>query len=149
MEEFDLNKEEVLTSLKKAVDDSMLKTVSKNNKSSYRIVQETHLDDDFVLDSQIHKTLESADVVKELPIRLDKTSHDDLTKLANVFRLFKAEMQQQITSLRKYFLEIQKDAHLPKSTPNLDSSALSHGSEHARQNGIVNENYDNDDGFCY
>ena len=38
-EEFDLNKEEVLTRLKKAVDDRMLKTVNKNNKKSYRIVQ--------------------------------------------------------------------------------------------------------------
>ena len=50
--EFDLNKEEVLTSLKKAVDDRMLKIVNKNNKNSYRIVQETHLDDDCVIDSQ-------------------------------------------------------------------------------------------------
>ena len=46
MEEFNLNKEEVLTSLKKAVNDRMLKIVNKNNKNSYRIVQETHLDDD-------------------------------------------------------------------------------------------------------
>ena len=38
VEEFDLNKEEVLTSLKKAVDDRMLKIVNRNNKSSYRIV---------------------------------------------------------------------------------------------------------------
>ena len=68
------------------------------------------------------------DVVKDLPIRLDKTSHDDLTKLANEFRLFKGEMQQQITSLREHYLEIQKDTHLPKSTSNLDFSALSHGS---------------------
>ena len=120
VEEFDLNKEEVLTSLKKAVDDRMLKIVNKNNKNSYRIVQETHLDDDCVIDSQIHETLESTDVVKDLPIRLDKTSHDDLTKLANEFRLFKAEMQQQVTSLRGHFLVIQKDTHLPKSAPNLD-----------------------------
>ena len=46
VEEFDLNKEEVLTSLKKAVDDRKLKIVNKNNKNSYRIVQETLLDDD-------------------------------------------------------------------------------------------------------
>ena len=39
VEEFDLNKEEVLTSLKKAVDDRMLKIVNMNNKNSYRIVQ--------------------------------------------------------------------------------------------------------------
>ena len=58
-EEFDLNKEEVLTRLKKAVDDRMLKIVNRNNKKSYRIVQETHLDDDCVIDSQIHETLES------------------------------------------------------------------------------------------
>ena len=149
MEEFDLNKEEVLTSLKKAVDDRMLKIVNKNNKNSYRIVQETHLDDDCVIDSQIHETLESTDVVKDLPIRLDKTSHDDLTKLANEFRLFKAEMQQQITSLRGHFLEIQKDTHLPKSAPNLDFSALSHGSEHAIQNGMVNKNYDDDNNSVF
>ena len=71
--------------------------------------------------------MESTDVIKELPIRLDKTYHDDLRKLANEFRLFKAEMQEQITRLRGRFLEIQKDTHLPKSAPNLDFSALSHG----------------------
>ena len=136
--------QEVLISLKKAVADRMLKIVSTNNKNSYRIVQETYLDNDCVIDSQIHETLESTDVVKDLPIRLDKTSHDDLTKLANEFRLFKAEMQQQITSLRGHFLEIQKDTHLPKSAPNLDFSALSHGSEHTIQNGMVNKNYDID-----
>ena len=59
VEEFDLNKEEVLTSLKKAVDDRMLKIVNKNNENPYRIVQEKHLDDDCVIDSQIHETLES------------------------------------------------------------------------------------------
>ena len=41
-----LNKEEVLTSLRMSEDDVMLKIVNKNNKNSYRIVQETHLDDD-------------------------------------------------------------------------------------------------------
>ena len=114
VEEFDLNKEEVLTSLKKAVDDRMLKIVNKNNKNSYRIVQETHLDDDCVIHSQIYETLASSDVVKDLSIMLDKTSHDDLTKLANEFRLFKAEMQQQITSLRGHILEIQKDTSTEK-----------------------------------
>ena len=34
VEEFDLNQEEVLTSLKKVVDDRMLKIFSKNNKNS-------------------------------------------------------------------------------------------------------------------
>ena len=124
VEEFDLNKEEVLTSLKKAVDDRMLKIVNKNNKTSYRIVQETHLDGDYVIDSQIHGTLETTDVAKDLQIRLDKTSHDDLTKLANEFRSFKAEIQQQITSLREHFLEIQKNAYLPKSAPSLDFDPL-------------------------
>ena len=71
-EEFDLNKE-VLTSLKKAAADRTLKILSKNNKNSYRIVQETYLDDDCVIDRQIHETLESTDVVKDLPIKLDKT----------------------------------------------------------------------------
>ena len=85
VEEFDLNKEEVLTNLKKAVDDRKLNIVNKNNKNSYSIVQETHLDDDCVIDSQILETLESTDVVKDLPIKLDKTSHDDFMKLANEF----------------------------------------------------------------
>ena len=40
VEEFDLNQEEVLTSLKKTVDDRMLKVVNKNYKNSYRMVQE-------------------------------------------------------------------------------------------------------------
>ena len=66
VEEFDLNQEEVLTSLKKAVDDRMLKIVNKNNKNFYRIVQETHLDEDYV------ETTESTDVVKDLSIRLEK-----------------------------------------------------------------------------
>ena len=39
VEEFDLNQEEVLTSLKKSVDDRLLKIVNKNNKNSYRVVQ--------------------------------------------------------------------------------------------------------------
>ena len=51
-------------------------------------------------------------------------------------------MQQQITSLQGHFLEIQKYTHLPKSAPNLNFSTLSHRSEHAIQNGIVNKNYD-------
>ena len=51
-----------------------------------KIVQETHLDDDCVIHNQIDETLESTDVVKDLSIMLDKTSHDDLTKLANEFR---------------------------------------------------------------
>ena len=54
-EEFDLNKEEVLTSLRKAVDDRMLKIVNKNNKNSYHIVQETHLDDDCVITVRLTK----------------------------------------------------------------------------------------------
>ena len=39
VEEFDLSIEEVLASLKKGVDDRMLKIVNKNNKNSYRIIQ--------------------------------------------------------------------------------------------------------------
>ena len=92
-----------MTSLKKAVDGRMLKIVNKNNKNSYHMVQETHLDDDCVIHNQIDETLESTDVAKDFSIMLDKTSHDDLTKLANGFRLFKAEMQQQITGLRGHF----------------------------------------------
>ena len=88
--------------------------------------------------------LESTDVVKDLPVRLVKTSHDDLTTLANEFRLLKADMQQQLTILWEHFLEIQKDTHLLKSVPNLGSSVLSQGWEHAIQNGMVNKKSDID-----
>ena len=129
VEDFDLNQEEVLTSLKKAVDHRILKIVNKNNKNSSRIVQETHLDEDCVRDSQIGETLGST---------------DRLTNSANEFRLFKAEMQQQTTSLGEHFLESQKGTHLPKSAPNFDSSLPAHGSEHTIQNRMVNKNYDID-----
>ena len=141
VEEFDLKQEEILTSLKKAVDDRMLKIVNKNNKNSCRIVKEIHLEEDCVTYSHNGKTLESTDIVKDLAIRLDKTSHYNLTNLANEFKLFKAEMQQQITSLREHFSGSQGGTHLPKSAPNLDSSLLSRGSEHTIQNGMVNKNH--------
>ena len=83
MEGFDLNQEEVLTSLKKFVDDRMLKIVNNNNKNSYCMVQGTHLDEDCVIDSQIGEILESTHMVNDLSIRLDKTSQDNLTNLAN------------------------------------------------------------------
>ena len=83
MEGFDLNQEEVLTSLKKFVDDRMLKIVNSNNKNSYCMVQETHLDEDCVIVSQIGEILESTHTVNDLSIRLDKTSQDNLTNLAN------------------------------------------------------------------
>ena len=92
--ELNLNKEEAMTSLMKAVYDRMLKIVNKNNKNTYRIVQEAQLDDNYIIDSQSHETLESTDVVNDLPNRLDKTSHEDITKLANEFRFFKAEILQ-------------------------------------------------------
>ena len=120
----------------------MLKIVNKNNKNSYRVVQEIHLDEDCVINSQTGETLESIDVVKDLSVRLDKTSHDDLTNLANGFRLCKAEMKQQLTSLQEHFLESQKDTLLPKSSlPNLYASLLSHGSEHTIQNEMVKKSY--------
>ena len=93
-QELNLNKEEAMTSLMKAVYDRMLKIVNKNNKNTYRIVQEAQLDDNYIIDSQSHETLESTDVVNDLPNRLDKTSHEDITKLANEFRFFKAEILQ-------------------------------------------------------
>ena len=92
--ELNLNKEEAMTSLMKAVYDRMLKIVNKNNKNTYRIVQEGHLDDNYIIDSQSHETLESTDVVNDLTNRLDKTSHEDITKLSNEFRFFKAEILQ-------------------------------------------------------
>lgn len=70
----------------------------KIKKNPDRIVQETHLDQYFIIHSEIGKTFESAAV--DFAIRLDKTSHDSLTNQANEFRLFKEEMQQQISSLR-------------------------------------------------
>ena len=69
VEELNLNKEEAMTSLMKAVDDRMLTIVNKNNKNTYRIVQEAHLDDNYIRDSQSHQTLESIDVVNDLPNR--------------------------------------------------------------------------------
>ena len=141
VEEFDLKQEEILTSLKKAVDDRMLKIVNMNNKNSYRIVKEIHLDEDCVTYSHNGKTLESTDIVKDLAIRLDKTSHYNLTNLVNEFQLFKAEMQQLITSLREHFSGSEGGTHLTKSAPNLDSSLLSRGSEHTIQNGMVNKNH--------
>ena len=92
--ELNLNKEEAMTSLMKAVYDRMLKIVNKNNKNTYRMVQQAQLDDNYIIDSQSHETLESTDVVNDLPNRLDKTSHEDITKLANEFRFFKAEILQ-------------------------------------------------------
>ena len=77
-------------------------------------------------------------------IRLEKAFYDNLTNSTNKFRLFKAEMQQQITSLRECFLESQRGTHLPKCTPNLDSSLLSHGLEHTIRNRMVNKNHDID-----
>ena len=47
----------------------MLKIANKNNKNSYRIVQEKHFDEDCVIDSQVGETLESTDVVKDMSIR--------------------------------------------------------------------------------
>ena len=47
--EFDLDKEEVLTSLKKVVDGKILKDVNKNSKISSWIVQETHVDRECII----------------------------------------------------------------------------------------------------
>ena len=65
----------VLTSLKKAVDDRMLKIVSKINKNSYRVVKETHLDGECVTESQMDETLESTDVFRDtkLPMMILET----------------------------------------------------------------------------
>ena len=58
-------------------------------------------------------------------------------------------MQQKITNLQELFLEIQKDAHLPKSAPNLDFSALSQRLKHTMQNGMVNKNYSNGNNLVF
>ena len=67
VEKFDLN-QEVLTSLKKAINNKILKIANKKNKNSYRVVQETHFDKECVLDSQICEILESTDVDKDISI---------------------------------------------------------------------------------
>ena len=56
------------------------------NKSSYRLVQETYLDEDCVMDSYVGKTLESTDVVKDFSIRLDKAFQDFLTNLGTLYK---------------------------------------------------------------
>ena len=53
-------------------------------------------------------------------------------------------MQQQLASLWEHVLGSQKGTYLPEISPNLDSSLLSHGSEHTVQNGMINNNYDID-----
>ena len=40
VKKFDLNQEEVLTSLKKAINNKILKIANKKNKNSYRVVQD-------------------------------------------------------------------------------------------------------------
>ena len=83
MEELSLKKEQVLASLKKAVDNKILKIVNKNNKKYYCFVNETHLDEECFIDSQIRETLESTDVHEDLTIRLKETAHKNFTNLAN------------------------------------------------------------------
>ena len=56
------------------------------NKSSYRLVQETYLDEDCVMDSYVGETLESTDVVKDFSIRLDKAFQDILTNLGTLYK---------------------------------------------------------------
>ena len=56
------------------------------NKSSYRLVQETYLDEDCVKDSYVGETLESTDVVKDFSIRLDKAFQDILTNLGTLYK---------------------------------------------------------------
>ena len=58
------------------------------NKISYRLVQETYLDKDCVIDSYVGETLESADVVKDFSTRLDKAFHDFLTNLGTLYKQF-------------------------------------------------------------
>ena len=58
VKEFYLGKEEILISLKKALDNRILLVVNKN-KISYRTVQEIHVDEKCIIDSQIDETLEN------------------------------------------------------------------------------------------
>ena len=53
----------------------MLKIVNKINKNSYRVVKETHLDGECVLESQMDETLESTDVFRDtkLPMMILET----------------------------------------------------------------------------
>ena len=83
MEELSLKKEQVLASLKKAVDNKILKIVNKINKNSYCFVNETHLDVECFIDSHIRETLESTDVDEDLTIRLKETAHKNFRNLVN------------------------------------------------------------------
>ena len=56
------------------------------NKSSYRLVQETYLDEDCVIDSYVGETLKSTDVVKYFSVRLDKAFQDFLTNLGTLYK---------------------------------------------------------------
>ena len=56
MEKFDLDKEEVLTILKKFVADGMLRLVNKCKKISYPRVQEFYANEECIIDSQIDET---------------------------------------------------------------------------------------------
>ena len=60
MEEFDLNQEEISTSLNKGCRRWDVKDY-KNNKNSYCVVQEAHLDENYFIDSQTGGTLERTD----------------------------------------------------------------------------------------
>ena len=56
------------------------------NKSSYRLVQETYLDEDCVIDSYVGETLESTDVVEDFSIRSDKAFQDFLTNVGTLYK---------------------------------------------------------------
>ena len=56
------------------------------NKSSYRLVQETYLDEDCVIDSYVGETLKSTDVFKYFSVRLDKAFQDFLTNLGTLYK---------------------------------------------------------------
>ena len=62
---FVLKKPDQFHQVEEACRDRTLKIVNKNNKNSYSVVQETDLDEECVLDSEIGETLESTDAVKD------------------------------------------------------------------------------------
>ena len=86
VKKFDLNQEEVLTSLKKAINNKILKIANKKNKNSYRVVQETHFDKECVLDSQICEILESTDVDKGISITVKPVLTTTFLKRPPVFK---------------------------------------------------------------
>ena len=78
--------------MKEAVGNRISRVVNKN-KIPDRIVRETHLDEEYAVDSQIDEILEKIVLDKNLAISANKVSHKDITDLSKEFRLFKTKTE--------------------------------------------------------